>query len=210
MLILFVGSCRALLEIVQFRYMVLSRFWLVIFISSILFVLFSVFSGQFYSIDYVLNGKKDDPILIGETYKWKLPQHVVESMARADNNTYVKGVNPNDQDTSYVLKEKTVLIYSGVQKSDGLLVTAKASLFDLILPLMAYLAFFAGIMQLLIDSGATEKLARRLSPFFQKVFPSVPAGHPSITYMTMNFSANFLGLDSAATPFGLKAMESLQ
>jgi spore maturation protein SpmA/spore maturation protein SpmB len=65
-------------------------------------------------------------------------------------------------------------------------------------------------MQLLIDSGATEKLAKRLSPFFVSVFPSVPKGHDSISYMTLNFSANFLGLDSAATPFGLKAMQSLQ
>ena len=210
MLILFVRSCWALQEIVQFRYMVLSRFWLVIFISSILFVLFAVFSGQFYSIDYVLNGKKDDPILIKETYHWKMPSSYVDLMARADNNTFILDKNPSDPDTTYVMKEKTVMVYSGVQKSDGLLVTAKNSLFDLILPLMAYLAFFAGIMQLLIDSGATERLAKRLSPFFTKVFPQVPAGHPSITYMTMNFSANFLGLDSAATPIGLKAMESLQ
>jgi spore maturation protein SpmA/spore maturation protein SpmB len=65
-------------------------------------------------------------------------------------------------------------------------------------------------MQLLIDSGAAEKLAKRLSPVFIKVFPSVPKNHPSISYMTLNFAANFLGLDSAATPFGLKAMESLQ
>ncbi len=97
-----------------------------------------------------------------------------------------------------------------MQKSDGLLETCKTSLFDLILPLMAYLAFFCGIMQLLIDSGATERLARRLSPFFMKVFPSIPKGHESISYMTLNFSANLLGLDSAATPFGLKAMQSLQ
>ncbi|MFM8596963.1 MAG: hypothetical protein ACKOBN_07725, partial [Flavobacteriales bacterium] len=152
MLILFVVSCFLLPENVQFRFMVLSRFWLVIFISSILFVMFAVFSGQFYSIDYVLNGKKDDPILIGETYKWKLPAQVIDQMARAENNTYIKNVNLADADTTYVLKEKTVLVYSGTQKSDGLLVTAKASLFDLILPLMAYLAFFAGIMQLLIDS----------------------------------------------------------
>jgi spore maturation protein SpmA/spore maturation protein SpmB len=65
-------------------------------------------------------------------------------------------------------------------------------------------------MQLLIDSGASEKLARILSPVFVKVFPSVPKNHESISYMTLNFAANFLGLDSAATPFGLKAMESLQ
>jgi spore maturation protein SpmA/spore maturation protein SpmB len=113
-------------------------------------------------------------------------------------------------DTTYVFKAKTVKIYSGVQKADGLLPTCKNSLLDLIIPLIAYLAFFCGIMQLLIDSGASEKLAKKLSPVFTKIFPTVPKNHPSISYMTLNFAANFLGLDSAATPFGLKAMESLQ
>jgi len=65
-------------------------------------------------------------------------------------------------------------------------------------------------MELLIISGASEKLAKKLSPVFEKVFPSIPKNHESISYMTLNFAANFLGLDSAATPFGLKAMESLQ
>jgi spore maturation protein SpmA/spore maturation protein SpmB len=83
-------------------------------------------------------------------------------------------------------------------------------LLDLILPLIAYLTFFCGLMQLLIDSGAAEKLAKMLSPVFVKIFPSLPKNHESISYMTLNFAANFLGLDSAATPFGLKAMESLQ
>jgi spore maturation protein SpmA/spore maturation protein SpmB len=109
-----------------------------------------------------------------------------------------------------VYSAKTVKIFSGVQKSDGLLPTCKSTLLDLILPLLAYLAFFCGLMELLIISGASEKLAKLLSPVFVKVFPSVPKNHPSISFMTMNFAANFLGLDSAATPFGLKAMESLQ
>jgi spore maturation protein SpmA/spore maturation protein SpmB len=65
-------------------------------------------------------------------------------------------------------------------------------------------------MQLLIESGAAEKLAKKMSPIFTKVFPSIPKNHESISYMTLNFAANFLGLDSAATPFGLKAMQSLQ
>src|SRR6185295_4337819 len=72
------------------------------------------------------------------------------------------------------------------------------------------LSFFSGILQLLIDSGAAERVAKLLSPIFVHVFPDVPRGHPSISYMTLNFAANFLGLDSAATPFGLKAMESMQ
>jgi spore maturation protein SpmA/spore maturation protein SpmB len=63
---------------------------------------------------------------------------------------------------------------------------------------------------LLNDSDAITKLARVLSPFFVRVFPDLPKGHPAYGFMTMNFAANFLGLDNAATPFGLKAMESLQ
>ena len=186
--------------------MVLSRFWLIIFISSILFVVASLFTSNNYSIDYMLNGKKDDPILVGEKYLNQLPVAIQDSLKASSEGTYVIA----DTDSMFVMKNKTVTIYNGFQKSDGLLETCKTSLFDIILPLIAYLAFFSGIMQLLIDSGATERLARRLSPFFVSVFPSVPKGHESISYMTLNFSANFLGLDSAATPFGLKAMQSLQ
>jgi len=53
-------------------------------------------------------------------------------------------------------------------------------------------------------------LARVISPFFSRIFPDVPKDHPATGHMVMNFSANLLGLDNAATPFGLKAMESLQ
>lgn len=190
--------------------MVLSRFWLVIFISSLCFVLIGLFTNQNYTIDYVLNGKKDDLVLVGESYLKQLPVHLRDSLEASKSGTVVVNLNTSDADTSYVLGPKSVRIFSGVQKTDGLLPTAKNSLVDIILPLLAYLAFFAGLMQLLIDSGAAEGLARWLSPFFVKVFPSIPKDHPSISYMTLNFAANFLGLDSAATPFGLKAMESLQ
>ncbi|WP_369752890.1 nucleoside recognition domain-containing protein [Flavobacterium sp. WC2409] len=190
--------------------MVLSRFWLVIFISSIVFIVVSLFSGNSYTIDFVLNGKKDDPILISEKYIDQLPAFIKDSIASAPNKTMVINNIASNPDTTYVYSAKTVKIYSGVQKSDGLLPTCKSTLIDLVLPLMAYLAFFCGLMELLIISGASGKLAIVLSPVFVKVFPSIPKNHPSISYMTLNFAANFLGLDSAATPFGLKAMESLQ
>ncbi|MFM9824958.1 nucleoside recognition domain-containing protein [Flavobacterium sp.] len=190
--------------------MVLSRFWLVIFISSILFVMISLFSGKNYTIDHVLNGKKDDPILISEKYIEQLPVFIKDSIKNAPDETMIVNRDTLDADSTYVYTNKTVKIFSGVQKSDGFLPTCKATLIDLILPLMAYLAFFCGLMELLIISGASEKLAKGLSPVFVKVFPSIPKNHPSISYMTLNFAANFLGLDSAATPFGLKAMESLQ
>lgn len=190
--------------------MVLSRFWLVIFISSILFIIVGLFSSQYYSIDYVLNGKKDDPILISEKFLNEYPKPLQDSILKAEEKTYKVDLDTLNPDTTYVFKNKTVKVFSGVQKSDGLLPTCKASLFDIILPLMAYLAFFCGLMELLIISGASEYLAKKLSPFFAQIFPSIPKNHESVSYMTLNFAANFLGLDSAATPFGLKAMESLQ
>src|SRR5574343_521939 len=190
--------------------MVLSRFWLVIFISSIFFVVFGLFSSQYYSIDYVLNGKQGEPLLIGEKYLKEVPKFVQDSVQKAEDKTFIINKNEKDADTTYVYNNQTVKIYSGKQKADGLLPMTKSSLFDLILPLMAYLSFFCGIMELLIISGASERLAKKLSPMFAKVFPSIPKNHESISYMTLNFAANFLGLDSAATPFGLKAMQSLQ
>ena len=190
--------------------MVLSRFWLVIFISSIVIVMFSLFSGNNYTIDNVLNGKKEDPILISEKFMEQIPVFIQDSINASEAKSFVINRDMLNADTTYVFSNKTVKVFSGVQKSDGLLPTCKNTLLDLILPLMAYLAFFCGLMELLIISGASEKLAKILSPVFVKVFPSIPKNHPSISYMTLNFAANFLGLDSAATPFGLKAMESLQ
>ena len=190
--------------------MVLSRFWLVIFISSIAFVVISLFSGNSYTLDYIINGKKGDPILISEKYLNQVPVFIKDSIENAPDKTIVINKIASNPDTTYVYSAKTVKIFSGLQKSDGLLPTCKNTLLDLILPLLAYLAFFCGLMELLIISGASEKLAKLLSPVFVKVFPSVPKNHSSISFMTMNFAANFLGLDSAATPFGLKAMESLQ
>ena len=125
--------------------MVLSRFWLIIFISSILFVVTGVFTSRNYSIDFVLNGKKENPILIGEKYMRQLPSTLRDSLRKSSEGKVIVNLNDRDPDTTYVFKNKTVQVYSGVQKSDGLLETCKVSLTDLILPLMAYLAFFCGI-----------------------------------------------------------------
>src|SRR6478672_7506036 len=122
--------------------MVLSRFWLVIFISSIVFIVAGVALSNSYSIDFILNGKKDDPVLIGEKYLNQLPKSLQDSINIAEENTFVVNKIKADVDTTYVYKNQTVQIYSGVQKSDGLLPTCKTTLIDLILPLMAYLVFF--------------------------------------------------------------------
>ncbi len=184
--------------------MALSRFWLVIILASITYILVLLFSGQYYSIEYAVNGKKDDPIVKNEFYLKDLPASIQDTLKKAKDNRYAVG-----KDSLYILDNQTVRFCVGKQATDGILPTCKNTIFDLLLPLIAYLSFFCGILQLLINSGASERLAKLLSPIFVKVFPEIPPNHPSISYMMLNFAANFLGLDSAATPFGLKAMESL-
>ena len=184
--------------------MALSRFWVALFLFSIGYLLLLLFSGRYYAIEFAVNGKKDDPLLQREYYIEQLPSELQHSLQTAPDHKVTIG-NHN-----YTLDNGVVKVYSGKQAADGILPTCKYTILDLLLPLIAYLSFFSGILQLLIDSGAAERVAKLLSPVFVHVFPEVPRGHPSISYMTLNFAANFLGLDSAATPFGLKAMESLQ
>jgi len=82
--------------------------------------------------------------------------------------------------------------------------------FELSLYLTGVLALWMGIMKIGEKSGMIDKLAWLVKPFFAKIFPGVPKDHPAHGAMMMNFSANMLGLDNAATPLGLKAMEELQ
>jgi len=78
------------------------------------------------------------------------------------------------------------------------------------LNLIGIMALFMGLMSIAEKAGGIRFLSRMIGPFFTRIFPEVPKGHPAFGHMMMNFSANLLNLDNAATPFGLKAMESLQ
>jgi len=92
---------------------------------------------------------------------------------------------------------------------DGIFKSAGDSV-DLSLKLIGIMTLFLGFMKIGEKAGAIRFLSRIVGPFFSKLFPEVPKNHPAMGHMMMNFSANLLGLDNAATPFGLKAMESLQ
>jgi spore maturation protein SpmA len=94
--------------------------------------------------------------------------------------------------------------------ADGIFDSAKSSVIDVAFPLAGTMVFFLGLMNIAEKAGAIQKLAKWMNPFLSRLFPGVPANHPAMGHMVMNFSANMLGLDNAATPFGLKAMESLQ
>ncbi len=93
---------------------------------------------------------------------------------------------------------------------DGIFSSSKSSVMDIALPLVGAMAFWLGILNIGEKAGAINFLSRIVGPFFSRLFPEVPRDHPATGQMLMNFSANLLGLDNAATPLGLKAMGSLQ
>ena len=82
--------------------------------------------------------------------------------------------------------------------------------FDMTLGLTGTLTLWMGILKIGEDSGLVNKLAKGLSPVLTKLFPEIPKGHPALGSIFMNISANMLGLDNAATPVGLKAMQEMQ
>jgi spore maturation protein SpmA len=81
---------------------------------------------------------------------------------------------------------------------------------ELAIGLIGLLSFWLGIVALGEASGLIQRLGLLLSPLFTRLMPEVPRGHPAISSMTLNLSANVLGLDNAATPLGIRAMQDLQ
>ena len=87
--------------------------------------------------------------------------------------------------------------------------TAKLG-FEISLGLTGVLSLWMGVMKIGEKGGMIDSLSRVAAPLFSKLFPDIPKGHPASASILMNISANMLGLDNAATPFGLKAMNELQ
>ena len=106
---------------------------------------------------------------------------------------------------TFVLGDYTVM----KDMIDSLSSSAKVG-FELSLYLTGAMCLWLGIMRIGENGGAIRKLTQAVTPLFSKLFPDIPKNHPSIGSMMMNFSANMLGLDNAATPLGLKAMKELQ
>lgn len=82
--------------------------------------------------------------------------------------------------------------------------------FEISLGLTGVLTLWLGIMKIGEKAGVIEFFGRAISPFFSRLFPGIPKGHPAMGAIFMNISANMLGLDNAATPMGLKAMQEMQ
>ena len=92
---------------------------------------------------------------------------------------------------------------------ESLFAMAKLSV-ELMVIMFGTLTLWLGLLKIAESAGLVEALARLLAPLFGRLMPGVPRGHPAIGLITMNFAANGIGLDNAATPIGLKAMRELQ
>ncbi len=93
---------------------------------------------------------------------------------------------------------------------DATFSASKMAVIDIALPLTGIMTLWLGLMNIGEKAGAVGVLAKIVGPFFNRLFPEIPKNHPASGQLLMNFSANMLGLDNAATPLGLKAMNSLQ
>ena len=82
--------------------------------------------------------------------------------------------------------------------------------FEVSLGLTGALTLWMGLMKVGEKAGAINFLGKIIGPFFKRLFPEIPEGHPALGNIMLNFSANMLGLGNAATPLGLKAMASMQ
>lgn len=99
------------------------------------------------------------------------------------------------------------LVFTSVM--NGMFDSAKTGA-EISIGLIGIMTFWLGILKIGENAGMISMFARAVNPFFSKLFPGIPKGHPASGSVIMNFSANMLGLDNAATPMGLKAMKDLQ
>lgn len=93
--------------------------------------------------------------------------------------------------------------------NNSILTNGKEGL-DLIISILPIIVLWTGIMKIAEDSGLLKKFAKLVQPILSRLFPSVPKENPALGYIASNIAANMMGLGSAATPFGLKAMKELQ
>jgi len=182
--------------------MTLSRIWssfiIVAIVSAGLLAIFSPSQKAVFS--NMVTGKSGDTIKIKTT---SITDAFIDS-AKAEKTQSIVG---NGEKLIQVGENKQ-MVYR-IQSADGIIETCQTAV-TLCLKLIGFLALFMGFLSIAEKAGGIRFLSRIIGPFFSKIFPEIPKGHPAMGHMVMNFSANLLGLDNAATPFGIKAMESLQ
>ncbi|TMI89114.1 MAG: spore maturation protein [Bacteroidetes bacterium] len=182
--------------------MALSRIWSAFIIIAILVatIKFTFQPSQQKIFSQLVTGKNTDTISTHLVDSASLPVNVIQQLQYEKTAVW---------DKERVVKEGTTYKAFRLLPSNGIIDTCKGAV-DICIGLIGIMALFMGFMTIAEKAGGIRFLSRIIGPFFSKIFPDIPKGHPSMGHMMMNFSANMLGLDNAATPFGIKAMESLQ
>ena len=183
--------------------MVLSRIWSMFIIIAIAVASFKYLFSDNYKAIYndMVVGKGGDTVAIATKPLADVPLEISEKL-KQEKLVIKDKIHYQNQDTD------KVRIYR-VQEASGVIGTTQTAV-EISLGLIGIMTLFMGFMNIAERAGGINLLSRIIQPFFSKLFPEVPKGHPSFGLMMLNFSANLLGLDNAATPFGLKAMDSLQ
>lgn len=184
--------------------MVLSRIW-----SAFIIVAIMVAGGKYLFSDHyktiyndMVVGKGGDTISLGTKSITEFHPNAIENFK--EHPIYIQ----NNIHYQYSPTADKVKVYR-IQTTDGVIGTSQTAV-NICLGLIGIMTLFMGFMSIAEKAGGINLLSRLIQPFFSKLFPEVPKNHPAFGHMMLNFSANLLGLDNAATPFGLKAMESLQ
>ncbi len=212
--------------------MVLSRIWSAFIIIAVLVASFRMLGGDEKIFTRMVVGKSSDKydsvyyVALGSPLNQNLSPKYAEFLREYgytkrdsahqatvlltdnlahDSIAISKASNPSLKVYTYVSVQKKLQ-----RKVDGIIETAKNAVIDIIIPLIGIMALFMGFLNIAERAGGVRLLSKIIWPFFSRIFPELPKNHPAMGHMMMNFSANLLNLDNAATPFGLKAMESLQ
>ncbi len=183
--------------------MALSKIWTAFILIALLTAtgrfIFQPGSQQLFSS--MVTGKNTDTIAARSVDSASLP-------AAVHSQLQVQKLAVWDKEKVYKTGDNEYRIFK-LLPANGIFETTKDAV-TLCIGLIGIMALFMGFMSIAERAGGIRFLSRIIGPFFSKIFPEVPKNHPSMGHMVMNFSANLMGLDNAATPFGIKAMESLQ
>jgi spore maturation protein SpmA/spore maturation protein SpmB len=214
--------------------MALSRIWAAFIIVACVVagIKFSFFEGQDEIFGRMFTGSSKDEfayIAIGSPERFTFPgdslkgfEKRVEAFGfrrkeKPEEAKFIITDNTNADSVQRLLTKNKLLrvvdygyitgrLYKPV---DGVIATCKSAV-EICINLIGIMALFMGFMSIAEKAGGINLLSRITAPFFSRLFPEVPRNHPANGHMMMNFAANLLGLDNAATPFGIKSMESLQ
>ncbi len=184
--------------------MALSRIWSAFILIALTAALgkFLFQPGQEQIFSQLVTGKSGDTLMTRQAVAADIPSDVRVQLSATHPVAHWKGQNVAQN------ADGTFRVFQ-LQSANGVFETTKDAV-NLCIGLIGIMALFLGFMNIAEKAGGIRFLSRIIGPFFSRIFPDVPKDHPAMGHMIMNYSAILLGLDNAATPFGIKSMESLQ